>query len=91
MNELSDYFRLKEYDRIELEKKVMIDLKKVIYLCLKKGWHFSVNAQTTQIDVCIDNNFDNSITAYFKGDLINYESEFSTTVSKMLEKLKSIK
>lgn len=91
MSSLSDYFRLKEYDRIEAEKKCMIDLKKVIDLCLKKGWHFSVNGTCNQIDVCYDGDFANSLYAYFKGELINHESDHNTTVSKMLEKLKLIK
>lgn len=88
---LNDYFRLKEIDRIEAEKKCMVCVKKIIDICLKKGYHFSVNPNTNQIDVCVDDNFENSFYAYFKGELINFESGYNTTVYKMLEKLKSIK
>lgn len=87
MNSFNDHFRLKEYDRIEAEKKCMIDLKKVINVCLKKGYHFSVNKNTTQIDVSTDD-FDTNFSSYFKGTLMNYKSEYALPMSELLEKLK---
>jgi len=87
MEQLEDYFRLKEYDRIELEKKCMIDLKKVINICLKKSYHFSINKNTSQIDVSIDD-FETNFTSYFKGRLIQYKSEYCISISELLEKLK---
>ena len=89
MKQLNDYFRLKEYDRIELEKKCMIDLKKVINICLKRCYHFSINKNTTQIDISIDD-FDTNFTSYFKGHLINYKSEHCIPMSELLEKLKTL-
>jgi hypothetical protein len=87
METLNDYFRLKEYDRIELEKKCMVDLKKVIDVCLKKGHHFSVNKNTNQIDVSTDD-FETNLVSYFKGRLINHKSQYAMPISELLEKLK---
>jgi len=89
MEALSDYFRLKEIDRIEAEKKCMIDLKKVINICLKKSYHFSVNKNTSQIDVSIDD-FETNFSSYFKGQLIQYKSEYCMPMDELLEKLKTI-
>lgn len=87
MKTLNDYFRLKEYDRIELEKQCMIDLKKVINICLKKSYHFSVNKNTAQIDISTDD-FDTNFSSYFKGQLITYKSERCMPMNELLEKLK---
>lgn len=87
MRTLNDYFRLTEYDRIKLEKQCMIDLKKVINICLKKGYHFSVNKNTNQIDVSTDY-FDTNFTSYFKGQLITYNSKYCMPMNELLEKLK---
>lgn len=87
MNTLSDYFRLKEYDRIEAEKKCLVTLKKVMDVCLKKGFSFSVNTQTNGISVH-ENDFKWTLDAYFKGDLINYSDNNNTcTIFEMLQQL----
>lgn len=89
MKELSYYFRLKEYDRIEAEKKIMIDLKKVIEICLKKSFHFSVNPTCNVINVST-NGFETSFDSYFKGDLIKYSYGNTVTMSELLEKLRKM-
>ena len=88
MKALSDYFRLKEFDRIEKEKKCLIALKKVIDICLKKGFHFSVNPEVYNINVSTDSYKTSSLSAYFKGDLIEYSDGSTITIYEMLEVLK---
>lgn len=88
MNELSDYFRLKEIDRIEAEKRSLIALNKVIAICLKKDFYFSVNPKTKGITVSFDN-FENSLDSYFKGELMNYSDGKTITIFELLEILKS--
>lgn len=84
---MSDYFRLKEIDRIESEKKRMITLKKVIDVCLKKGFHFSVNPEVSNLYVSVDR-FETSFSSYFKGSLIDHNDGNTMTIDKLLEKLK---
>lgn len=85
---MSDYFRLREIDRIEAEKKCMITLKKVIDVCLKKGYHFSVSPEVSNIGVSVDR-FETSFSSYFKGNLIDYNDGDAMPMDKLLEKLKN--
>lgn len=93
MNELSDYFRLKEYDRIKLEKECLANLKKVIDLCIKKEYNFNIHQSdgNGSISLTVDK-WQTSFSSYFKGSLISYRDATGTmTISQLLEKLKSIK
>lgn len=93
MNELSDYFRLKKLDRIKLEKQCLVNLKKVIDLCIKKEYNFNIHNSegNGSINVTVDG-WENSFSSYFKGSLISYRDATGTmTISQLLEKLKSIK
>lgn len=86
--EMSDYFRLKEFDKIEAEKKCMITLKKVIDICLKKGFHFSVSPAVSNLSVSIDG-FETSFSSYFKGSLITYNDGDTIPMNDLLTILKS--
>ena len=86
--EMSDYFRLREIERVESEKKCMITLKKVIDVCLKKRYHFSVSPPVSNISVSVDT-FETSFSSYFKGNLINYNDGNTMPMDKLLEKLKN--
>ncbi len=88
MDKLSDYFRLKEFDKIEAEKKCMADLKKVINICLKNGYNFSVNPEVSCIYLSKDV-FITSFSSYFKGSLINYSDGDTVPMYKLLEIIKS--
>lgn len=93
MKQLNDYFRLKEFDRIESEKQCLINLKKVIDLCIKQEYNFTVHQSegNSSINVTTDG-WKNSFSSYFKGSLIEYSDETGTmTISQLLEKLKKIK
>lgn len=86
MKELSDYFRLKEIDRIEAEKQATSYLKKVINICLKKGFHFSYNPTCDQITVSTDV-FKTTYDCYVKGNLLNHKSTFSIPIKDLFELL----
>lgn len=91
MRELNDYFRLKEIDRIEAEKQCLINLKKVIDICIKKDFLFSIH--TGEGHSCINistDRYKTTFSSYFKGSLIDYSDETGTmTMDKLLEKLRS--
>jgi hypothetical protein len=77
--------------KIEAEKKAMSDLKKVINICLKKGFHFSVNPECNLITASYDR-YDTSLYSYFRGNLLNYFEESGTVaISQMLTILQSKK
>lgn len=90
MKELNDYFRLKEIARIEEEKQCLINLKKVIDICIKKDFLFSVHTGegSSSINVSTDR-YNTTLSSYFKGSLINYSDETGTmTMIQLLEKLR---
>jgi len=90
MKELSHYFRLKEIDRIEAEKQCLINLKKVIGICVKKDYNFNIHSHegSSSINVTTDK-FTTSYSSYFKGTLINYSDEIGTmTMIQLLDKLR---
>lgn len=92
MKELNDYFRFKEFERAESEKKCMIAVKRVIDICLKKNYIFNVHSNdgNNNISVTTDG-WTTSFVSYFKGDLINYSDETGTvTIFELLEKLKKL-
>jgi len=91
MKELNDYFRLKEIDRVESEKKCLIALKKIIDICIKRNYNFSVNGELGLLNITIDNNFDETSYSYYKGTLIEYQDVSTITVHALLDKLKQIK
>lgn len=91
MEQLNNYFRLKEIDRIESEKKCLITLKKIINICLKKGYLFSIHFSDDDggINLTTDG-YTTSFNSYFKGTLINYSNNKDTfTVFQLLDKLKN--
>jgi hypothetical protein len=89
MDGLSDHFRLKEYDRIKLEKECMTTLKKVIDVCLKKDYIFNVHSGEgiSSISVTTDG-WDTSFTSYFKGSLINYSDGNTIPMHELLHNIK---
>ena len=93
MKQLNDYFRLKELDRIESEKKCLSDLKKVIDICIKKDFLFNVHTGegNSSISVSTDR-WNTTLSCYFKGSLIEYSDETGTmTMDRLLQKLRTIK
>ena len=70
---LDDYLRLQELDRIEGEKKCLVCLKKIINICLKRNYTFSIHAlrDDSSIDVTTDG-WKSSYNAYFRA----FESRF---------------
>jgi phosphopantetheine adenylyltransferase len=78
---------MKEIDRTESEKERLIALKKVIGICIKKGFHFSVNPEVSLITVSTDS-YKNILCSYFKGLLVNYRDETTLPIFELLEKLK---
>lgn len=89
---LDDYLRLQELDRIEGEKKCLVCLKKIINICLKRNYTFSIHAlrDDSSINVTTDG-WKSSYNAYFRGSLINYSDGKETlTVFELLEKLKNL-
>lgn len=91
MESLNDYFRLKEIDLKEAERKCIVDLKKVIDICIKKDFLFSVHSGegNSSINVSTDRH-NTTLSSYFKGTLIDYSDETGTmTISQLLEKLRA--
>lgn len=89
MNQLNEYFRLKEVDRKEMERLCMIDLKKVIDICIKRNYTFSINGELALLNVTIDNEFEKTTYSYYKGTLIGYEDVSTMTVKNLLHKLRT--
>lgn len=88
---MSDHFRLKEIDRIEAEKKCMIVLKKVINICLKRNYHFSVNTECGNINMTFDAYVETSFSSYYKGQLIDFSDGNTLTITELLNLLQSKK
>jgi hypothetical protein len=78
---------MKEIDRTESEKERLIALKKVIGICIKKGFHLSVNPEASSITVSTDS-YKNILCSYFKGSLVNYKDNTTLPIFELLEKLK---
>lgn len=90
MKQLSNYLRLKEIDRIEAEKKCLINLKKVIDICIKRDYNFSIHQSEGNSNIYLTTDgHATSISAYFKGNLINYSDKTGTmTMIQLLQKLR---
>ncbi len=90
MKQLNDYFRLKEIDRIEAEKQCLINLKRVIDICIKRNYNFSIHQSEGNSNIYLSTDgHATSVSSYFKGSLIDYSDETGTmTMIQLLEQLR---